>query len=262
QRCLYESSFLAILFYNLSMKELTTTQTCYSKFIVNCLDDNSATNCGKCSNCLGYEIISSDISQEYYDIAIKYIERLILPITPRKMWPVGSVYGNKKIRFLNEEGICLSKYGDAGYGELVKQDKYSRSETFCDELVGKSTKTLKPIVEKENIQAVTCVPSLRSNIVKDFSVRLAERLNLPFYDLLNKTQANQQKSMENSTHQCNNALNSFSVKKGVLIPESVLLVDDVVDSGWTLTVCGYYLMESGCQKVYPFTLSDSSQREG
>lgn len=244
------------------MKELTTTQTCYSKFIVNCLDDNSATNCGKCSNCLGHEIISGDISPGYYDKALKYIERLILPIDPRKMWPVGSVYGNKKISLLNEKGICLTKYGDAGYGELVKRDKYSRSETFCDELVGKSAKTLKPIVEKENIKAVTCVPSLRSNIVKDFSVRLAEKLNLPFYDLLNKTQANQQKSMENSTHQCNNALNSFSVKKEVLIPETVLLVDDVVDSRWTLTVCGYYLMESGCEKVYPFTLADSSQREG
>ena len=41
----------------------------------------------------------------------------------------------------------------------------------------------------------------------------------------------------------------------------VLLVDDVVDSRWTLTVCGYRLMEAGCEEVYPFALADSSQKE-
>lgn len=244
------------------MKELTTTKMCYNKFIVNCLDDNTATNCGKCSNCLGREILGSNISKDYYEKALRYIECLIIPITPRKLWPVGSVFGYKKIRFVNGEGICLSKYGDAGYGELVKRDKYSRSEVFCDELLGKSAKILKQFVEEKKIKAVTCVPSLRSNIVKDFSERLAKKLNLPFYDLLDKTQASRQKNMENSTHQCNNAFDSFYLKNGAFVPKSVLLVDDVVDSGWTLTVCGYKLMENGCEEVFPFALADSSQREG
>lgn len=102
---------------------------------------------------------------------------------------------------------------------------------------------------------------MRSDIVKDFAVRLADKLNLPFYDLLSKAKAVEQKNMENSAHQCNNALNSFSVKEGAFIPKAVLLIDDVVDSGWTLTVCGYNLMSAGCEKIYPFVLADSSQRE-
>ena len=243
------------------MQELATTKMCYSKFIVNCLDDYNALNCGKCANCLNQEIISSDVSQKYYDTALKYIERLIIPIKPRKMWAAGSIYGQKRIAFINEEGKCLSKYGDAGYGELVKRDKYSHSKKFCDELLGKSAEVLKPIVNEQKLKAVTCVPSLRSDIVKDFAVRLADKLNLPFYDLLSKAKAVEQKTMENSAHQCNNALNSFSVKEGAFIPKSVLLIDDVVDSGWTLTVCGYNLMAAGCEKVYPFVLADSSQRE-
>ena len=48
---------------------------------------------------------------------------------------------------------------------------------------------------------------------------------------------------------------------GAAIPERVLLVDDVVDSRWTLTVCGFRLMENGCREVYPFALADSSQKE-
>ena len=45
------------------------------------------------------------------------------------------------------------------------------------------------------------------------------------------------------------------------MPERVLLVDDVVDPRWTLTVCGFRLMEKGCKEVYPFALADSSQKE-
>ena len=39
-------------------------------------------------------------------------------------------------------------------------------------------------------------------------------------------------------------------------------IDDIVDSRWTLTVCGYKLMEAGCEKVFPFALADSSHNEG
>ena len=67
--------------------------------------------------------------------------------------------------------------------------------------------------------------------------------------------------MQNSSHQCGNAMRSFSLKDDVDIPEKILLVDDVVDSKWTLTACGYYLTEGGCQEVYPFALADSSQKE-
>lgn len=67
--------------------------------------------------------------------------------------------------------------------------------------------------------------------------------------------------MENSSYQCANAFRSFFVRENIKMPEKVLLVDDVVDSRWTMTVCGYRLMEAGCQKVYPFALADSSQKE-
>ncbi len=43
--------------------------------------------------------------------------------------------------------------------------------------------------------------------------------------------------------------------------KGLLLMDDMVDSRWTLTVCGYRLMEAGAERVYPFALADSSNRE-
>ena len=243
------------------MKQLAATNGCYSKYIVTCLDDKDAHNCGHCTNCLGHELYPSTVTQKYLRTAEEYINGLIIPIEPRKMWENSSVTKRSKIRLQNQPGVCLSKYGDAGYGELVKQGKYSKEKRFCDELVGKSCNILKPFIEQNHIRHICCVPSLRSEIVKDFSSRLAASLGITFVELLEKTDAEQQKTMENSSYQCANAYRSFALKENCVVPKNILLVDDMVDSRWTLTVCGYRLMEAGAEKVFPFVLADSSNRE-
>ena len=243
------------------MKAFTKTRECYSKFVVRCLDDLSATDCGSCSNCLGRELISGNVSQKYIDIAAEYLDSLIMPIEPRKMWVYSSETDSGRIKYVNKEGICLSKYGDVGYGELVRRGKYDSRSGFSEELVGKSRSVLSLLVKEQKITHVCPVPSLRSSIVADFARRLAVSLGLEYSELLTKRGAPPQKSMENSSYQCANAYRSFHAADGVRMPERVLLVDDVVDSKWTLTVCGYRLMEAGCEAVYPFALADSSQKE-
>lgn len=241
------------------MKRFARTDECYSRFIMSCLDDHTAHDCGCCANCLGKELLPSRVSACYIEKAAEYIDGLMIPIEPRKMWIKSVVTELRKMQHVNREGICLSKYGDAGYGELVKRRKYSRYRRFCDELVGKSARTLRPLMNECGITHICCVPSLRSDIVADFAVRLAETLGLQYAELLTKANARQQKEMKNSAIQCANAYLSFSVIEGAEMPEKVLLVDDIVDSRWTLTVCGYRLMEAGCAEVYPFALADSSQ---
>ena len=169
------------------MKKLATTTTCYSKFIVECLDDHSAYECGHCANCLGRDILPSKPSTASIHIAEAYINGLILEIPPRKRWPSTDYTGKINIPIPNNIGLCLAKYGDPGYGELVKRDKYSSKKRFCDELVGKSAKVLRPLVNEKGIKYITCVPSLRSDIVLDFSKRLAESLGLTFVELLKKS---------------------------------------------------------------------------
>ena len=127
--------------------------------------------------------------------------------------------------------------------------------------MGKSAELLKNLVREQGIKHITCVPSLRSDIVADFTKRLAQSLNIEFVDLLDKTDAKPQKLMENSSYQCANAFKSFNVKSDVVIPDKVILVDDIVDSKWTLTVCGYKIMEQGASEVYPYALADRSHQE-
>ena len=243
------------------MKALTRTDECYSQFIVRALDDPAARPCGHCANCLGRPILPTAPGEEAQRVAAAFVDGLRLTIEPRKRWPA---FGDRRISAIhlqNREGICLSKYGNPGYGALVKQGKFAHPARFSDALVAKSARELAPLIRENHISHITCVPSLRSDIVPEFTRRLARRAGLEFVELLAKHESAPQKTMENSAHQCENAFNAFFVREGVDVPERLILVDDVVDSGWTLTVCGYRLMEQGCQAVWPFALADSSHKE-
>ncbi len=239
------------------MLEMMSTDKCFNRIVVNSLDDNAEKNCGICANCLGYEEYPAKVSDSTMKAAADFIEQQYYPIEPRLKWAETS----KKITKPNETGICLSRYGHPIYGELVKKGKYE-THFFSDKLVEKSVQVLKPFIAEHGITALTYVPSLRSDITYDFANRLAEKLGLPCLTLLKKTDARQQKEMENSIFQCNNALNSFRIVEGAVSPENILLVDDMVDSKWTLTVCGDILTKAGAEHIYPYVLASTSKKEG
>ena len=111
-------------------------------------------------------------------------------------------------------------------------------------------------------QWVCCVPSRHhSELVPDFAKRLADRLGLPFVNAVSKIKDNQpQKGQQNRFHQCRNLDGVFAVTQPYE-GQSVLLVDDIVDSGWTLTVIAALLQQAGSGLVYPIALASSSVKD-
>ena len=104
---------------------------------------------------------------------------------------------------------------------------------------------------------VTCVPSLNHpTLVADFAQRLAVMLELPFTPLVRKIRTTEpQKEMQNSYQQAHNLINAFAVDSWEGMRQPVLLVDDMVDSRWTLTIIAALLREAGSGSVLPFTLT-------
>ncbi len=239
------------------MEELLDTNMCYNRFVVNALDDNTEQNCGICANCLGREEYSSAVSDKAVQKAAEFLECEYYVITPRKKWASNPA---RKIDKPNENGICLSRYGHPIYGELVRQGKYEDGK-FCNRLVDKSAEILENFIKEHDITALTYVPSLRSEIVSDFAARLAQKLDIPCLSLLKKSAAAKQKEMQNSQFQYENALKSFELAEGAAFSGNILLVDDMVDSKWTFTVCGDLLKKAGAEHVYPYALASSSQRD-
>jgi ATP-dependent DNA helicase RecQ len=104
---------------------------------------------------------------------------------------------------------------------------------------------------------VTCIPSLRHpTLVPDFARRLATALNLPFIETLRKTDARpEQKEMANSAQQARNVDGSLALTINGVPTGPVLLVDDMVDSRWTLTVASWLLRAHGAGDVWPVALA-------
>lgn len=151
----------------------------------------------------------------------------------------------------------LSKWGDAGYGQWVVKDK--RAGRFRSELAQAMAEMIQDRWQPTPApQWLACAPSLkRPDLVPDFARLLAAQLELPFIDAIAKVRDNEaQKMQHNRYHQCRNLDGVFEVRDD--IPAGpVLLVDDIIDSGWTLTVLAALLLRAGSGPVYPVALASA-----
>lgn len=215
----------------------------------------------------GLPPLPAGVDQELAKAAIAFLRRTSLPIVPRRKWPdTGmpeySLRGLISPALRAEPGKALCVWGDAGWGGLVRQGKYTDGE-FAEELVGACVKMLGEWDPKPAPAWVTCVPSLRhTHLVPSFARRLAAALDLPFHAVITKTDERpEQKTMANSTQQARNIDGSLALT-GQPIPEGpVLLVDDMVDSRWTLTVSAWLLRRGGSGVVWPLALAQAGHEE-
>ena len=105
---------------------------------------------------------------------------------------------------------------------------------------------------------ITCVPSTKSgNLVPDVTIRIAKGLGIPFHQSVAKAKSTKsQKLMENSAHQGANVNGAFIIVD-TPSPGPVFLVDDLIDSRWTMTEVGKILRQSGSGNVYPLALAST-----
>jgi len=211
--------------------------------------------------------LSEDVDQLLVREAEEFLCRTSLPIEPRKKWPVGGMpqYGihtASTIPYQAQPGKALCVWGDAGWGGLVRQGKYHDGH-FSDDLVAACVKMIQEWNPQPSPTWVTCVPSLRHpELVPNFAQRLAAALGLPFHMVIAKTDARpEQKTMANSTQQARNIDGSLALNGQPIPLGPVLLVDDMVDSRWTLTVSAWLLRKSGSGAVWPMALSQTGHDE-
>ena len=192
--------------------------------------------------------------------AVAFLRRASLPIEPRKRWPAGGLPKSGQSLKICETlqaapGRALCLWGDAGWGDPVRHGKY-RDEYFADDLLDACAKLVREWSPRLAPAWVTAIPSRRRpELVPDFAARLARALRLPFHVVLERTtEHEEQKEMANSAYQARNVWESLVVR-GTPPAGPVLLVDDIVDSRWTMTVAAYKLRSRGSGEVFPLALS-------
>lgn len=199
--------------------------------------------------------------------AVVFLRRASLPIEPREKWPPGElphfrVKGNIAAQHRAEPGKVLSIWGDAGWGDLVRVGKYG-DHRYSDELVKACVSLVSQWMPQPAPAWVTCIPSRRHpELVPNFAQRLAKALDLPFHTALEKTDDRpEQKMMANSIQQARNVDGSLAARGEPLPSGPVLLVDDMVDSRWTLTIGAWLLRSHGSGPVFPLALASTALKQ-
>lgn len=205
-------------------------------------------------------VLPTTPGQQVLQRALHFLQRVDIPIRPRVLWPAGglrhmNVRGRIPSEFQNSEGRCLCFWGDPGWGDLVRQGKY-KDGRFSDELVGGLVELVSRWKPAPTPTWLTYVPSRRhSNLVASLAERLAKALSLPLIGAVKKVADHPpQKTMQNSVQQALNLDGVFAVYQACDFGP-VLLIDDMIDSGWTMTVLGYLLRRQGSGPVFPLALS-------
>ncbi|MDB6059558.1 MAG: ATP-dependent helicase RecG [Verrucomicrobiales bacterium] len=198
--------------------------------------------------------------------AIVFLRRTHLDFEPRHQWPAGGMpHLDVKGRILPEHqaraGKILCVWGDAAWGALVREGKLRKGH-FDNQLVEACVAMVAEWAPQPAPTWVTCIPSRRhSNLVPDFARRLASALRLPFHPVLEKLDDRPaQKEMANSTQQARNVDGSLTIS-GKVPSGPVFLVDDMIDSGWTMTVAAYLLTAHSSGLVYPLALASTKNAD-
>lgn len=243
------------------MQSYLDTDQCLMFFLQNALNDPKPQICGKCANCS--TALSGEFSHENGLKAADFLKKSDIVFNPKKQVKLDAlseygIRGNIRPELRAEEGRILSRWEDAGWGRVVAQDKHQGE--FSDQLVDAFIEMVKKWNPSPAPQWVTCIPSLNHpTLVPNFAQKVAKKLNLPFVEAVKKIKQNQaQKMMNNAYYQAKNLDGVFQVEDN--IPDKpVLLIDDVIDSGWTVTVASALLRQKGSGEVFPASLATTGK---
>ncbi len=247
------------------------TTACRMDYLRRELDDPAAAPCGRCDNCTGQPW--PDAVPDAAAAAAK--ERLLRPGTdlePRKMWPTGmrdlDVEASGKISadVAAGPGRSLGKLSDLGWGPRLRSVAGAEipDGAVPDDVIAAVVAVLAAWKWDARPAAVVSIPSrTRPQLIGSLAARIAEIGRMPYLGSLEYAPAAGPLAagrQHNSAQRLRAVWNTLVVPPGLSgqlagLAGPVLLVDDIIDTGWTLTVAAMALREAGAAAVLPFTLA-------
>lgn len=236
---------------------------CLMEFLVDSLNDPSPQLCGRCQNCIELWPFSLSASKSIINSARKYLIKSSFPLQCKTKIPKGSLTlyglsGNIPVELRPLPGRSLSRWNDPSWGRIVAEDK--SAGYFRDEIVDAVANMVDQWCSDPAVKWITNIPSLnKPNLVRNFCIRLAKKMKISYHNLICKSMENSpQKEQQNGFHQCSNLDGVFVIEEHP--PETPgLLIDDVVNSGWSLTIGSALLLREGSGPVFPVALTSLRQ---
>ena len=243
--------------------------SCRMEMLQRELDDPAAAPCGRCDVCAG-PWYPTDLSGTAASQAANRLDLTGVPIEPRGMWPTGAdkrglpVRGRIAPAEKSLPGRAVARLTDLGWGGVLRERFAAGAlDAPIDErLMEGVIATLRDWPWAERPVGVVAMPSItRPQLVASTAAAIAERGRLPYLGAL---EADPSRAVTgpggNSAFRLASVWGRFSVPEQltamlVNAPGPILLVDDLVDSRWTLTVAARELLRAGAPAVLPFALA-------
>ncbi len=258
-----------------AMRDYLRTSSCRMEFLQAQLDDPHATPCGRCDTCAA-PFLPADVPSGAVDDARSALARPGVEVEPRTLWPTGAaslgvaVSGRIGAGECAAAGRAVARLTDLGWGPRLRavlgaspadgEIEAAPDGPVEDDLVSAAVDVLRTWDWVERPQAVVAVPSrTRPQLVTSLARRIAEIGRLPYAgELLAVDGGPRGARGGNSAFRLAAVWGRFAVPDAMVESvrgASVLLVDDVADSRWTLTVAARELRTAGATSVLPFVLA-------
>lgn len=245
-----------------AMIEYETTTGCRMEFLQRQLDDPDAGPCGRCDRCADAWYPDAVPAETRESIAAE-LDRVGVPVEPRKLWPTGvdslGVPARGKIPPDEqvETGRVLARLTDLGWGGRLRGmfAPGAVDEECPPEILRACVQVLAQWDWKNRPDAVVSMPSrARPRFTSSLARGLAEIGRLTYLGALAPRNGGPTGGPGgNSAYRLAGVWERFDAS-GLAIPAgaALLLVDDLIDSRWTITVAGRELRRAGASTVLPF----------
>jgi ATP-dependent DNA helicase RecQ len=248
------------------------------EFLRRCLDDPHADRCGRCDRCTGTPL-PVEVTEPALAAAQAFLGRPGVPVAPRKMWPTGlaaaGVPRSGKIPPGEQAapGRALGRLSDLGWGSRLRTlfADGAPDAPAPDALLAAVVEVLKAWAHGDAAErwparpaAVVAVGSRRRpELVHSVAAHVASVGRLPLLGTVPPAPGAEPDAGRTNSAQRVKALYGDG---GISLPPElaasladlsgpVLLVDDYVDSGWTVALVARELRQAGAPAVLPLALA-------
>jgi ATP-dependent DNA helicase RecQ len=254
-----------------AMLEYIKTADCRMEFLRRQLDDPAAERCGRCDNCAGARW-SAETSDESRVSARERLHRPGVTIEPRRLWPTAmpslgvDARGRIPAEVAAEPGRALGRLTGAGWGGRLREllaagaaDGPVPQDVF--DAVVRVLAAWK--WDRRPAAIVTIASSSRPQLVESLGAGLARVGRLPLLGQVEDRRPGERAASHNSAQRVRQLWERFGLSPDLVaalpaLTGPVLLVDDQVDTGWTMTIVTKLLREAGAPSVLPLALAVTS----
>ncbi|MEB3065033.1 RecQ family ATP-dependent DNA helicase [[Mycobacterium] zoologicum] len=245
-----------------AMLDYQRTDDCRMSFLRAQLNDpqlRAGERCGRCDNCAGsrfHGVVDAAV-------AAATRERLMRPgveIIPRRQWPSGlsrlGVELSGRITGGPEPGRVIGRLTDLGWGARLRRLLDEPDQPVPDEVVRAAVAVLVSWDWQIRPTAVMGLDSATHPVlIGSLAERLAELGRLTHLGTLRYADGRRAVTAANSAYRVVALNGSWQEPAKLESDGPVLLVDDVTDTGWTLTMAARVLRAAGAPQVLPFALA-------